>query len=189
MRTPANEIGPFTRTLAAVRRADVSTWEIADAVLTDVGPPGPDGVNDGSSTQFRALSETLASEGYVYSADTLRRFRNTAFAFPAGSRLPAASFYIHLRLVWHPELLAELAARAEAEGRRVDSNEAKRAVSNLASAPRSNVVPLPRPRVVRLRPTQQLHGRRPAQHGVACAINLAHAALANLLFERVLPEL
>jgi len=76
----------FPKILTAVRQADRSAWEIADAVLEEVGPPGEHGQRDGTLQLFDRCSEFLAERGYSYHPTTLRKMRGVAVMFPKRER-------------------------------------------------------------------------------------------------------
>lgn len=76
----------FPKTLKAARQADHSAWEIADAVLEEVGPPGEYGKRDGTLRLFERCSEYLDERGYTYHPVTLRVMRGVAARFPKRER-------------------------------------------------------------------------------------------------------
>lgn len=104
-RSPANRPTEFPKTITAVRtfedakkaadaaskEADVLQWAIGDALIEECGPPGPDGVNTGSSHLLKKAAAKLNELGFRhYSYDHLRKLRSIADHFPAGVRTPAS---------------------------------------------------------------------------------------------------
>jgi hypothetical protein len=85
----------YPKTVAAADVAEADQWALADALFAEVGEPSSDGSNDGSGARFKECAKELAEQGHAWKPETLRRYRNVAAKFPAGNRLPAASWTVH----------------------------------------------------------------------------------------------
>lgn len=79
-------------------------FELGDALNRAVGPPSRDGRNNGSAAKLEDCSRQLLMRGHEYTADALRKLRDTAAIFPPGSREPGVSFSSH-RIAGTPEML------------------------------------------------------------------------------------
>lgn len=100
----------FPKTLAAVKSAEKNLWEIGDAVLAECGEPSKDGVKNGSSEKISLAASVLSENGFDYSENTLRIYRDTAFNFPPASRLAGISFAVHQE-TYNPETLKAVMSR------------------------------------------------------------------------------
>jgi hypothetical protein len=89
-------------TPSTIEAAAVDQWAIADALLEEIGAPSSrGGTGDGSGQKFKDCAKELADQGHVgshgkaWSAETLRRYRDVAAAYPNGRRLPLGSWSVH----------------------------------------------------------------------------------------------
>jgi hypothetical protein len=114
----------FNKTLNAGRHlheARGRTFEyqvaLAEALLEEVGPPGPNGKHNESSKRLKEAHGALAREGIHFSIEYLRELRQFAHAFPTPEdRSPGCSFTVHLK-AGNPETLHAVIATAGAEGK------------------------------------------------------------------------
>lgn len=95
----------YPKTLAAVKAAEGNQWAIGDAVLEEVGAPAEHGKNVGTYAAIRECAAELASRGFEYTPNALRKLRDTAFAFPDARRRASLSFNTHVE-AGSPDVLA-----------------------------------------------------------------------------------
>lgn len=105
----------FPETISAMSRAQAGQWEIADALLREVGPP-PGGVSDHAT--FKEIESSAERLGFDYNAYYLRQMRDLAIAFPSERRHHELSFTVHHE-ARAPETLDRAIALAAVENRRV----------------------------------------------------------------------
>ena len=115
---------PFEKTLnagrdlhEARRRGFEYQVALAEALLEEVGPPGPNGKHNESSKRLKEAHGALAREGIDFSIEYLRELRQFAHVFPTPEdRSPGCSFTVHLK-AGNPETLHAVIAEARAEGK------------------------------------------------------------------------
>jgi hypothetical protein len=88
-------------------------WNLGDALVEECGPPGANGVNNGSEKKLRDASNELKRLNLPHTLIWLRKLRSCAAAFPTpDNRLPAISWTVHLE-AGNPETLT--AAKDQAQ--------------------------------------------------------------------------
>lgn len=105
----------FHDTLEAMSRAQTSQWDVADALLREVGPFDPLRTD---IAVFREIAETAEGMGFDYAPKYLQRLRDLAVAFPVERRHPGLSFTVHNE-AHTPEMLDQAVKLAASEGRNV----------------------------------------------------------------------
>jgi len=106
----------FEPVIKAIRQSQQNHWDIADAVLGVVGAPVQPGVTDGSGERLEELAHYLSTNKIVdFGVEYLRKLRDTAHRFPAGTRVPSVAFTVYVKLRNDADLLPEIIKRAGEE--------------------------------------------------------------------------
>ena len=104
----------FPRCDAAVRKREVSEWDLADAIVAECSETGDDGVRNKSYALMEAMRQEIATNhGVDLSFERIRSLRKVASAFPPERRRPAVSLEGHLE-AGTPETLDKLVKAAPA---------------------------------------------------------------------------
>jgi len=103
----------FPKTLAAAMAREGSVWNLGDALIEEVGPPGRNHIKTGSYAKVEAARQFLATQGIVYAFTHLIKHRDTAHAFPPDLR--RYTFTIHIEACNPATLDAIVAALPEGE--------------------------------------------------------------------------
>jgi hypothetical protein len=106
----------FPQTVAAAKAMEHDQWKLGDALLKECGLPGDSHANNGSSAKLQAAQAELEAHGIEYEISTLRRYRDTAHAFPHASRIATVSHRVHIACGTPTILNAVLAAWRKEKG-------------------------------------------------------------------------
>jgi hypothetical protein len=105
----------YPNTIAAIKSAERSQWEIGDALLEECGPPSDQGIQDGSREKlaeaYEEIKEQLGDDE-SWSIRYLAQLRQVAFSFPERCRRHL-SWRTHLE-AGDPDILDEIIKSAPA---------------------------------------------------------------------------
>lgn len=90
-------------------------WALGDALLEEVGPPGPDGVKNKSGQRLQRAVECFGQHGLNYTVAHLRDLRTVANAFAPADRSEGIGWSLH-RAAGSPELLQQAKEAADTTG-------------------------------------------------------------------------
>jgi hypothetical protein len=102
----------FPLTVAAAKRLETDSWALGDALLTECGPPGMVGQQDGSYARIEAAARELLENDMEYDTRYLAGLRETSFRFPKNQRIVKLPWRVH-HYAQTPEFLHSLVAGSQ----------------------------------------------------------------------------
>jgi NTP pyrophosphatase (non-canonical NTP hydrolase) len=104
------------RAIAIAKRSNNCDWDMADYLLEAAGRPSRTGINDGSFSKLKEVSDELVGNGFSqFTVPHLTRLRQAAYAFPKDSRQNPVSLMAHFE-AGSPEVLQAVIVSAKAQG-------------------------------------------------------------------------